>query len=412
MIAILLAVPDLEGEAELVAQAPAAGLRVVRRCVDAVDLFAAAAADVTPAIVLSAGLPRLERDAVERMAQARTVVGLATSAADEERLRRLGLTIVLQVSGTCAATLGAVRAVLADEEVTGVWSTGVWPGGPSSAPTSSGEPEPPPRPGTVMGSRQGRVIAVWGPTGAPGRTTMALGLAEALAEAGNSVGLVDADTYGPSVAMALGLIDDASGLSVACRHADNGTLTTTTLQAAGHRLTSRWSVIGGISRPDRWSDLRPSALDQVWARCRESFDVTVVDTGFCLEGDDGGAWASRRNSAAVTAMAGADHVFAVADSTALGAARLIASWPAVAAAAPMAEVRVLQNRSHSRFKERSTRWLDGVRELGIAAPVHPVPLDPRAVERCWTSGRSFGERARHSPLRHALRAVADMAVSR
>jgi len=71
VIAILLAVPDLEGEAELVAQAPAAGLRVVRRCVDAVDLFAAAAADVTPAIVLSAGLPRLERDAVERMAQAR-----------------------------------------------------------------------------------------------------------------------------------------------------------------------------------------------------------------------------------------------------------------------------------------------------------------------------------------------------
>ena len=46
------------------------------------------------------------------------------------------------------------------------------------------------------------VVAVWGPTGAPGRTTIAVTLATELAALGITV-LVDADTYGGSVAQAV-----------------------------------------------------------------------------------------------------------------------------------------------------------------------------------------------------------------
>jgi Mrp family chromosome partitioning ATPase len=50
----------------------------------------------------------------------------------------------------------------------------------------------------------GRVIAVWGPKGAPGRTTVALNLAfEAAPLAGETL-LVDADTYGGSIAQVRG----------------------------------------------------------------------------------------------------------------------------------------------------------------------------------------------------------------
>ncbi|HAN70940.1 MAG TPA: hypothetical protein DCQ36_05050, partial [Actinobacteria bacterium] len=55
-------------------------------------------------------------------------------------------------------------------------------------------------------SGSGRLVAVWGPMGAPGRTTIAVGIAEALAERGARVCLIDADTYAPSVALALGLV--------------------------------------------------------------------------------------------------------------------------------------------------------------------------------------------------------------
>ena len=42
----------------------------------------------------------------------------------------------------------------------------------------------------------GRLVAVWGPTGAPGRTTVATYLACELAGLGVSTVLADADTYG------------------------------------------------------------------------------------------------------------------------------------------------------------------------------------------------------------------------
>ena len=56
---------------------------------------------------------------------------------------------------------------------------------------------------------------VWGPTGAPGRTTLAIGLAAELAGSGLPTVLVDADTYGASVAQCLGLLDESSGLATA-----------------------------------------------------------------------------------------------------------------------------------------------------------------------------------------------------
>ena len=44
--------------------------------------------------------------------------------------------------------------------------------------------------------RHGTVVAVWGPTGAPGRTTVAITLADELARLGHETLLVDADVYG------------------------------------------------------------------------------------------------------------------------------------------------------------------------------------------------------------------------
>ena len=46
----------------------------------------------------------------------------------------------------------------------------------------------------------GKLIAVWGPTGAPGRSVVAAGLAAHLADLGLHTVLIDGDVYGGSVA--------------------------------------------------------------------------------------------------------------------------------------------------------------------------------------------------------------------
>jgi Flp pilus assembly CpaE family ATPase len=401
MITVLLAAPDLALETELVAMAAGLGLRIGRRCVDAVDLLAAAAADRVSPVVVSAGLPRLTRDVVDRIAAGRSsgMVGLAGTPADRDALQDMGISGVLMVASNVADTISGLRAVLdqgvqdPDDTPSGVWPTGVW----------AGREEPV--------TAAGRLVAVWGPTGAPGRTTVAIGLAEALERQGLRVGLADADTYGPSVAMALGLVEDASGLVIACRQADTTSLSVDTLLPLCHRVRRDWHVLGGVGRPDRWADLRTSALDRVWATCRSAFDVTVVDVGFCLEADGGGAWSNRRNAAAISAVTTADDVLAVAEASALGAARLISSWTELLSAAPSARRLIVQNRAGGRGYERRSGWLEALVDVGVVDPVRSLPLDVRAVDRSWASGRSLGEGARRSSLRRALGDLAGHLVS-
>jgi Flp pilus assembly CpaE family ATPase len=401
MITVLLAAPDLASETELVALAPGLGLRIGRRCVDAVDLLAAAAADRVSPVVVSAGLPRLTRDVVDRIATGRSggMVGLAGTLADRDALQDMGISGVVMAAPNIADTVSGLRAVLDQgvqdtvDTASGVWPTGIWAG--------------PEEPVTAAG----RLVAVWGPTGAPGRTTVAIGLAEALERQGLRVGLADADTYGPSVAMALGLVEDASGLVIACRQADTTSLSVETLLPLCHRVRRDWHVLGGVGRPERWADLRASALDRVWATCRSAFDVTVVDVGFCLEADGGGAWSNRRNAAALSAVTSADDVLAVADASALGAARLISSWAELVSAAPSARRLIIQNRAGGRGHERRTGWLEALVDVGVVDPVRSLPFDQRAVDRCWVRGRSLGEGSRRSSLRRAMADLAGQLVS-
>lgn len=61
----------------------------------------------------------------------------------------------------------------------------------------------------------GSVVTVWGPTGAPGRTTAAVSLAVEIAATGARAALVDADSIGAAVAPSLGLFDEAPGFACA-----------------------------------------------------------------------------------------------------------------------------------------------------------------------------------------------------
>ena len=381
MMDVLLAAPGIRLEPALVSRAPAHGVRVLRRCVDAADLLAAATAEPTACIAVSSALPRLSVDLLDAPGRGGRVVGLAADQEDAERLRGLGIARVIVVGDDPDAVLAALVSACTPGP-----DRGVWPAAPTVA-SDGGR-------AVVPG---GRLLAVWGPMGAPGRTTVAIGVAEQCAEQGHRTLLVDADTYAPSVAMALGIVEEGSGLVAACRRAElAGPLPAAVVSARS--VAEGWDVITGLPDADRWVDLRPAALDLLWEGCRAAYDVTVVDVGFCLEADDGGAWSRPRNAAAVSAVRSADTVLAVADASAAGALRLAAAWPSLDRLRADAPVTVLRNRARGRDRA----WEQAVGAGGVRAAIRPLPADDRGMATCWRTGRTPREAARRSPVRRAL----------
>ena len=120
---------------------------------------------------------------------------------------------------------------------------------------------------TPVPSARAAIIAVWGPAGAPGRSTVAIELAVELARGGRHVGLVDADTHAPSIALALGLADEAPGFAAACRQAELGGLDARELTRISAPLgRTGVEVLTGLNRPSRWPELSDARVAAALAR--------------------------------------------------------------------------------------------------------------------------------------------------
>lgn len=262
-----------------------------------------------------------------------------------------------------------------------------------------------------------RVIAVWGPMGAPGRTVTSLNLAAELALLGRRVLLVDADTYAASVAASLGMLDEAAGLAQACRLADQARLDreglrrcASTVSVAGASL----DVLTGITRYDRWPEIRGSALDLVLDRARKDYDTVVVDTASGLESDEeisSDFMAPRRNAGTLTAVAAADVVIALGAADTLGVPRLVKALPDLLDAAPDARIVVVMNKLRAAATGRSAA--ESVREAWERfSPGHPVAhtlsWDAKACDDALLAGAVLSETAPRSTLRHEMSGLAEL----
>ena len=413
-VPVLTAVSDAVWEAQLVAALERGdlGVAVVRRCVDLADLLATASTGSAQAALLSADLRRLDRDALGRLSVAGVaVVGLVPRGDEdaERRLRQLGVLHVLPsdstpeelsaavlqaVSGTPSPTPGE-RAALADPR--------------AALPDLPPPPEPVQLPDTGLGT--GRLLAVWGPTGAPGRTTVAVTLASELAALGSPTMLVDADVYGGVVAQVLGLLDEAPGLAAACRLANNGALDLPSLADLARTVTPTLRVLSGIARADRWPELRPAALEAVLELCRSLAATTVVDCGFALEQDEELAYdtaAPRRNGATLTVLETADTVYAVGSADPVGLQRLVRGLAELKEAVPGVQPVVVVNRlRRSAIPGDAEQEVRGAlaRYAGVSDVV-VVPADVEGLDRALAVGRTLAEASPTSPARLAVAALA------
>ncbi|WP_407360775.1 CpaE family protein [Microbacterium sp. LBN7] len=186
-----------------------------------------------------------------------------------------------------------------------------------------------PRPARVPDAAPRRVIAVWGPQGAPGRSTVAIQLAVELSRAGRTTALVDADSTAPSLALLLGLSDESPGIAAACRRAQLGGLDATELTRLATTISTsagEIEVLPGLNRPSRWPELSAARLGAALRACREWVDETVVDVAASFDADDevtSDLAGPRRHAATSTALQEADLIVAVASADPVGISRFL-----------------------------------------------------------------------------------------
>ncbi|MCR2785261.1 MULTISPECIES: P-loop NTPase [unclassified Microbacterium] len=280
-----------------------------------------------------------------------------------------------------------------------------------SAALASGPPQPQTPP-----TRAGRVIAVWGPTGAPGRSTVAVELAVELARDGRRVGLVDADTHAPSLALALGLADEGPGFAAACRQADHDALTPAELSRISVPLGRGVEVLTGLNRPGRWPELSAQRVTAALQVCRAWTDETIVDVAASLERDEeivSDLAGPRRNAAALAAVRAADLIVAVASADPVGMARFVRGHAELRATIGATPVIVVVNRMRGgvlgvdpRGQVRAT--LDrfcGIRDVWF------LPYDLKATDAAMLAARPVLEVAGRSALSAAVRRLVGEAVA-
>jgi Mrp family chromosome partitioning ATPase len=411
----VLTVTGARWESELVAAAEhrELGVAVVRRCVDLADLLATATSGTARAVLLSADLRRLDRDALARLETARVaVVALVVpnDEAAERRLRQLGCRHVLPADSPPDRVSAAVRGAVAELAAALATSSD------TRQPTSYADPRsalPYPTPSfddaglSANATATGKLVAVWGPAGAPGRTTVAVTMASEAARMGIATLLVDADTYGGCVAQLLGLLDEAPGIAAATRLANSGSLDRQALARVARSVQPHLRVLSGLTRPQRWAELRAPALDTVWSVARALSPLTVVDCGFSLERDEELAFdtaAPRRNGATLVTLEAADIIVAVGAADPVGMQRLVRDVADLREIVPNTDLRIVLNGVRRGPvgpdpEVQLAQALDRYAGFGVAAF---VPYDRAGCDAMLAAGRSLAECAATSPIRPPL----------
>lgn len=391
MICVLLLAAGEAWESPALADLEAhPGVVVLKRCVDVDDLLAAVTSGQADVAVLSLDAPGLDPASVAHLRRhAVRPVAVTAARSDDldvrEHAQRLGISAVvgpgelltLPIVVTTVEDIADTRGSVVEEVL------------PAPGPASAG-----------------RLVVVWGPAGAPGRTTIATNLACEVARRRVEVVLVDLDPYGGAVAQQLGILDEVSGLLSASRLAGSGQLDErfpSVCRGIGEHL----AVVTGLPRADRWREVRAAQVDHLLERARSAGEV-VVDTGFCLEDDPGSDLAGRpgRNALTLAALEQADEIVVVGAADPVGLARLARGLVDLRERAAGVPVRVVVNRMRGSIGWSEKEIVGMVEGFSRIAGLHFLPDDRPGVDRALVSGRPLGE-VGDSALVQGLGALAD-----
>lgn len=354
------------------------GLVVLKRCVDVDDLMASAATQQADLAVVSADAPGLDGSAVRSLRRHGVGVVAVTAGVvredQETRLRDAGVQVTVaqadleKLPGTLLALGVQEPAPAPSAQLPGPRTVG----GAGEYPSSGDEPA----------LTAGKVVVVWGPVGAPGRTTVATAVAGELARRGRPTLLVDADPHA-SVGQHLGVLDQVSGLLAAARGGSTGLAQR--LPTAARRIDEHLAVLTGLPRPERQHELREGVLAEVLGLASEAGDV-VVDTGAVLTSAQ--TWRDGAPGLTLEALEVADEVVVVGAADPVGLARLARALVELREEWDDTPVRVVVNRMRPSLGWSRSDVAGMVEGFARVRTLHFLPEDRVAVDRALVAGRS------------------------
>lgn len=301
-VATLTGDPELEARlAVSLSQIPDADL--VLRCVDRIETLAVIqGGDIDALISVGAPIWLDEQIVRESLARGIRVVSVTDDPMARLHMERLG-SFVMPADASPAEILTACR----DEK---------------------GQNEVADTPRHAL-SFDGRLVAVWGPKGSPGRTSIAIELAAEIAKSEPATLLIDGDFYGGDIAQLLGLAEEVPTVVWASRMASKNELDHDSLSETLRRPYRQGpAVLSGVKRPDLWAEVSDHGWRELLSVAKSTFRFVVCDVGFCLEPPAGAYMDASlgRNRVARETVRLADHAIGVCRGDAVGLTNFLWSF--------------------------------------------------------------------------------------
>ena len=279
---------------------PMFGMQVQRRCVDGVDIRAAIQVSDCQVVLVSDATPRINQDLIAELTERN--IQLIVITTDVDYWQGLGVSdcVLLDLKNPISGIKQVSELIRGEMHVI--------------------EPTPDPK---------GLLIAVAGFGGACGRTTAVKELGWQLSKLGAKTCMIDADTYGPSLDQELGYEPNQNGLLELCRSIERRNKSVETHVDLLPMATENLTLVAGLPRISRWTDLRVTTLRELWRKSRNLFDVVITDVGGVLEIDHSLMHETslpRRHAASLTALESAQVAIICARADSVGIARLVRGY--------------------------------------------------------------------------------------
>ncbi|NJD66822.1 MAG: MinD/ParA family protein [Chloroflexi bacterium] len=359
---VLLAIGNPERERLLLTALREAGCAIAGRCLDGPSLVQQALAGATDVALAVAGLHRLTPESLAALREAGVPVVLL--AGTEEADAYDGLAYVLPAASDEAALVAALSEAMKRGTAIDLAART----GPDASHTQR-----------YRGDSE--VLTLVSGKGAPGTTTIAIGLAANLGASGRSVLLIDGDLRGGSICACLDL-DPRRGLAgLSVGPGSRAERVLDELQEG-----PGFSVLAGVERPEAQERLLPERIASAIATLQERFDVILIDAGETISG------VTSATGAAFVRSAERVLLVTTADLLGLWNARSCLRFIAESLGVPPEAVSTVISR-HSGTEQYGAHEVEralGIRVLGA------IPEDFRAARRAQVERAPIGGRAAHA----------------
>ena len=238
-------------------------LKIKRRCVDSVDLMAAIHLGLANKIIISADFPNLNSETIANAKKLGCDIYGLFLQDDLDSIEKLNGFGILQNYVINQSEVGKSLKQLISHLLN-----------ISDIDKFSNEPE-------VFKEIPG-LICVWGTSGSPGRTSVAINIAFSLTDKNSPTLLIDLDAIAPSINSSLGLVSEVPGISSVVHDALKGRLSTQSIEKNVIEVNPGLHVLTGITNPKRWPELRTEGLLQVLNMCSQIYSNIICDLSAVL----------------------------------------------------------------------------------------------------------------------------------